>query len=479
MSHVDPPAETVMQGPLLREFAALDPIRLLISKTSSLPASPEEREGRSSGWSQQAALRPRGERDERRLVRRGSGRTRRRNGDGSGSPRGGRAGSGTSPGRLSGRKPRPSGRGTAAIERLAVRVEPARPRAAAVAPVSTIVPRYMTETASATWRTIARSWEMSSSPRPRSRERSTSRFASCACAEASSDASGSSSDDHRRVGRERARDRDPLALAAGELVREPLRRRSTGGRRARRARRTRSACAPRARPRRSPSRDLRADRPPRVERRVRVLEDHLQPDEAPRPRAPRRAASTGSPSKTTLPPDGRHEPDRRARERRLAAARLADEADDLAALDAEARARDRAHAATAAALVVDDDVVELERAHAVRKRVDGTGEPRASRSATSARHLGRGTCRRRTCSAGGTQQPGGMRPGTGGAPRDRRRAACSCAASGCGSASRSARVYGMPRRLQHVVAPTGLDDAAGVEDRHGRRRSTRARRGRA
>ena len=61
-----------------------------------------------------------------------------------------------------------------------------------VGPVSTIVPRYMTETVSATWRTIARSWEMSSSPRPRSRERLRSRFASCACAEASSDASGSS-----------------------------------------------------------------------------------------------------------------------------------------------------------------------------------------------------------------------------------------------------------------------------------------------
>ncbi len=65
-------------------------------------------------------------------------------------------------------------------------------QSARVGPVSTITPRYMTETTSATWRTIARSCEISSRLSESSRERSTRRFATCACADASSDASGSS-----------------------------------------------------------------------------------------------------------------------------------------------------------------------------------------------------------------------------------------------------------------------------------------------
>jgi hypothetical protein len=60
---------------------------------------------------------------------------------------------------------------------------------------------------------------------------------------------------------------------------------------------------------------------------------------------------------------GRHEPDGRARKARLAASGLADEADDLPALDGEARAGDRAHAPAAATVVLDHDVAQLERSH--------------------------------------------------------------------------------------------------------------------
>jgi hypothetical protein len=58
----------------------------------------------------------------------------------------------------------------------------------------------------------------------------------------------------------------------------------------------------------------------------------------------------------------RDEADRGARERRLAAARLAHEPDDPSTFDRDARARDRTHP-SAPPVVVDDDVVELERAH--------------------------------------------------------------------------------------------------------------------
>src|SRR5439155_713983 len=69
---------------------------------------------------------------------------------------GGRAGSGTSPGRASGRSPRPSGFGTAPI-RASVYGCNGSDHNGCVGPVSTITPRYMTETTSATCRTVARS----------------------------------------------------------------------------------------------------------------------------------------------------------------------------------------------------------------------------------------------------------------------------------------------------------------------------------
>src|SRR5581483_8152989 len=106
-------------------------------------------------------------------------------------PLGGLAGSGTSPGRLSGRTPPPSGRGTAAI-RASLYGCAGFVHSGCVSATSTIRPRYMTETSSATCRTIARSCEISSRPTPSSRAKLVSRFANWACAEASSDASGSS-----------------------------------------------------------------------------------------------------------------------------------------------------------------------------------------------------------------------------------------------------------------------------------------------
>src|SRR5437763_1116999 len=83
----------------------------------------------------------------------------------------------------------------------------------------------MTKTSSAMWRTIARSWEMSSRLSWNSRARPTSRFASCACADASSDASGQAGlaaarladepDDLAALdGEARARNRSDTAAAA-------------------------------------------------------------------------------------------------------------------------------------------------------------------------------------------------------------------------------------------------------------------------
>src|SRR5262249_45825073 len=163
---------------------------------------------------------------------------------------------------------------------------------------------------------------------------------------------------HRGLGGERAGDRDALPLASGELVREPARRvRRQADERAQlpdpRVARTRA--------RLDPVRDLRADRPPRVERRVRVLEDELEAEERTRPGAPRHRAHLVS-----LEAHGaarsRHEADGRPRERGLAASRLADEPDDLSRVDAEAGAGDGADPAAAATLALDDDVAELERA---------------------------------------------------------------------------------------------------------------------
>src|SRR5581483_881224 len=121
-------------------------------------------------------------------------------------PVGGFAGSGTSPGRSTGRTPAPAllasgGRPPAPPDSGSRGIAPTRAsvygwrgfaHTVSVSPVSTIRPRYMTATRSATWRTTARSCDTRIRPRPSSSTRSLSRLAICACADASSALIGSS-----------------------------------------------------------------------------------------------------------------------------------------------------------------------------------------------------------------------------------------------------------------------------------------------
>ena len=106
-----------------------------------------------------------------------SGRRHTGSGGGSGSPTG--AATGREPLRGARRAACPR-RPRAGRPRSAPRCTdaPGRATAARVGPVSTIRPRYMTHTSSATWRTIARSCEISRSPSSSSRESRVSRFAS-------------------------------------------------------------------------------------------------------------------------------------------------------------------------------------------------------------------------------------------------------------------------------------------------------------
>src|SRR6185437_10147905 len=106
------------------------------------------------------------------------------------------------------------------------------------------------------------------------------------------------------------------------------------------------------------------------------------------------------------------EADGRASERRLAAPRLADEPHDLSAVDADARPRDRADAAVAAALVVDDDVGELERGHL--NGSTGQASARPFEAASSGTFTRQSSCAYEQ--RGLNAQPAGMRPGLGGEP---------------------------------------------------------------
>ena len=116
-------------------------------------------------------------------------------------------------------------------------------------------------------------------------------------------------------------------------------------------------CAPR---RRAAARDPvdaqrlgqhRADRHPRVQRRVRVLEDHLHPAAHLAQRIPLQG---GHVHPVELDPTvrGVHQPDHGSSERRLAAAGLPHQPERLAALDVE---RDAVHGAHGADLSLEDD----------------------------------------------------------------------------------------------------------------------------
>ena len=186
-----------------------------------------------------------------------------------------------------------------------------------------------------------------------------------------------------------------------------------------------------------------------------------------------RASSRGRPRRAerrdlaALEDDGSRrradEPDRGARERRLAAARLADEADDLAALDAEARAGDRAHAAAAAALVVDDDVRELERAHRAANGSTGQASARPfDGDELRARATRQSSLRERAARverAAGRDAAGARRRA-----RDRDERLVLSELRVRQRVEQRARVR-VARAAEDVLARARLDHAAGVEDR--------------
>ena len=154
-------------------------------------------------------------------------------------------------------------------------------------------------------------------------------------------------DDQRRVERERAGQADALPLAAAELVRvappqlgiEADVREQLGD--PRRALGLRADAVDDQR-----LLDDRLDAHPRVERRVRILEDHLHVPPRLAQRARGRAPSTSSPLKRDLARRRLDQAEDAAPGRRLAAARLADQAERLALLDRERHAIDRPHAPT-------------------------------------------------------------------------------------------------------------------------------------
>ena len=142
--------------------------------------------------------------------------------------------------------------------------------------ISTILPRYMTATRSEMCRTTDRSCAMNTYVRPSSSCRSSSRLTTCAWIDTSSAETGSSATISFGLQRERAGDADALALAAGELVRVAvvvLRVEADQLQqvlhRALDAVLGLDVLDPERRA------DDRADGVPRVQRRVRVLEDHL------------------------------------------------------------------------------------------------------------------------------------------------------------------------------------------------------------
>ena len=94
-----------------------------------------------------------------------------------------------------------------------------RRTARAVGASSTILPRYMTATRSQRYSTVARSCVMKRHEKPSSCCRSRSRLRIDACTETSSADTGSSATRSAGDTRERARETDALALAAGQLVR--------------------------------------------------------------------------------------------------------------------------------------------------------------------------------------------------------------------------------------------------------------------
>src|SRR5262249_56154356 len=114
------------------------------------------------------------------------------------------------------------------------------------------------------------------------------------------------------------------------------------------------------------------------------------------------------------------------------------------------RPSDRAQPAAATALVVDDHVAQVERAHAVANGSTGQASARPSAGASSGTSTRQGSFAK--AHRGWNAQPGGMLPGFGGEPAIATSGWCR-RSSGCGSASSSARVYG--GRGRRRTAPRG------------------------
>ena len=238
------------------------------------------------------------------------------------------------------------------------------------------------------------------------------------------------------------------------------------------------------------------DRVPRVERGERVLEDHLH---APAQRPQLRLAERRDVLPVELDaPGGRLvQADDRPPDRRLPAARLADEPERLAALDRQRDAVDGLDVADvpvehdpALDREVDLEIVDLDErlAHATR-RLSGA---RHSSSGTGLKHA---TVvprldlreRRHSCSReSGTSYGSAARTGTPRAP-----SACRAASPSIGCSARPARCVEardelqqaervrVPRPLEDLVGRARLHEHAAVHDVRRARTSRRRRRGRA
>ena len=261
---------------------------------SSARAS-ESRCARTAGRSRRlfAGLQPAGsaaalsDLEQRPAHRASTGRMRTGSAGGSGSAAGGCAGSGTSPGRAAGSMPRPSACGTAPISASVYGCSGSRPQRLRRARLHHHAEVHDRDDVGDVPddREVVRDQQQAQREPSREVDEEVRDLRLRGGVERGERLV---EDEHRRIGRERARDRDPLPLAAAELMRVAAGR-SRG--QPDELEQLRDACAP-ARGEEDVEHikrvgELRADLAPRVQRRVRVLEDHLQPRELARAGAPR------------------------------------------------------------------------------------------------------------------------------------------------------------------------------------------------
>ena len=233
---------------------------------------------------------------------RGTWPSRTGSADGSGSRDGGSSGDGISP--LIGTNVRLPGVDLADLgqQRLRVRVI-RRANSSADGALSTTRPRYITTTRSEMNLTTPRSWLMNRYVRLSALFSSMNRFSTCAWIETSSAATDSSHTRNSRLDRERARDADARALAAGELVRIAAHQRRIEAD----AIQHQADVLDLLRAADHVVRDRRlADdvhhAHARIERRVRILEDHLHLELLPARRGGVQAARATRPARSARPP---------------------------------------------------------------------------------------------------------------------------------------------------------------------------------